>query len=86
MKSFSSKVGAILAPTTVYGFAIKNLTNKTIHHTNTKNDNISNKSNTISRNFLFFNNIIDILIRIKPKNEKIQQIHPFIFNFYLYKA
>jgi hypothetical protein len=54
IKSLSSNVGDILAPTTVYGFAIKNLINKTIHHTNTKKDSISNKSNTTSKNFLFF--------------------------------
>jgi hypothetical protein len=48
IKSLSSNVGDILSPTTVYGFAIKNLTNKTIPQTKTRNAIISNKSNAIS--------------------------------------
>jgi len=41
IKSFSEKVGDMLAPTTVYGLATKNLINKTIHPTNIKKDIIS---------------------------------------------
>jgi hypothetical protein len=44
IKSFSSKVGAILAHTTVYGLATKNLINNTIPPTNIKKDIISNRS------------------------------------------
>gem|GEM_PF-5112987 len=44
-------MGAILAQITVYGFAIKNLTNKTAPNTNTKNENISKISNKIFLNF-----------------------------------
>jgi hypothetical protein len=51
IKSFSSNVGDILDHTTVYGFAIKNLTNNTIPHTKTKK---ANKSKASAQKFLNF--------------------------------
>ena len=52
MKSFSINVGDILDPTTVYGLATKNLINKTIHKTNTKNASISKTSKKKFFNFI----------------------------------
>jgi hypothetical protein len=67
IKSFSSKVGYILAPTTVYGLATKNLINKTIPQTNTRKDIISKTSNAISSNF-FFNDICMNINYLKNTN------------------
>gem|GEM_PF-2542179 len=57
IKSFSSNVGDMLAHTTVYGLATKNLINNTIHPTNIRNDTISKRS---KRKYLIF--ILNVII------------------------